>query len=157
MIRRIGLVAIVLLAVSGCAMGDAFLGAPPSGYVQDVGERVAAVDWSAARTIEVALDEYDFSPEALVFEQGVPYRLRLENTGGRTHTFVAREFFQAIAAYRLTSAAGEVTEPYIERIEVRPGAQKELMFVPVKAGAYPLECTVFLHDVLGMTGLITVE
>lgn len=149
--------AIALSALTACASGDVVHKAAPEGYLQDVSARVAAADWSKAQTVEVTLSDYAFTPGALTFEAGKPYRLLLRNQGSSTHTFTSLGFFQAIAAQKLVSATGEDALPYIEKIEVPSGGSKELTFVPVRAGSYPLECSVFLHDAFGMTGDITIR
>lgn len=149
--------ALALAALSACSSGDVVRKTAPPGYLQDAPMRVAAVDWSTAQTIEVVLTEYDFAPAALTFEAGRPYRLLLRSTGSSTHTFTAPGFFQAIAAQKLVSASGEQEVPYIENIEIPAGASKELYFLPVRTGSYPLECSVFLHDAFGMTGDITIR
>jgi len=133
------------------------LSEPPAGYLQDAGARVAAADWSETETVALELSEFQFQPAALVFREGVPTRLTLRNVGDRSHTFVSEEFFKAIAAQKLVSADGEVGNPYLETIEVRSGEEKQLYFVPVTKGSYPLECSFLLHDVFGMEGLIIIE
>jgi uncharacterized cupredoxin-like copper-binding protein len=148
---------IALTALAACAGGDVVRKTPPEGYLQDAPARVAAVDWSTAQTVEVALTEYDFAPAALAFEASKPYRLLLRNQGSSTHTFTSMGFFQAIAAQKLVSGVGEEALPYIEKIEVPSGSSKELYFVAARAGSYPLECSVFLHDVFGMSGEITIR
>jgi len=149
--------AVALTALAACAGGDVVRNTPPEGYLQDAPARVAAVDWSTAQTVEVALSEYAFTPAVLTFEAGKPYRLLLRNDGSSAHTFASMGFFQAIAAQKLVSGAGEETLPYIESIEVPSGGSKELYFVAARAGSFPLECSVFLHDAFGMTGEITVR
>jgi uncharacterized cupredoxin-like copper-binding protein len=103
------------------------------------------------------LTEYHFAPSALTFEAGRPYRLVLRNAGSSTHTFTSQGFFQAIAVQKLASASGEQDQPYIENIEVPAGGSKELTFLPVRPGSYPLACSVFLHDSFGMTGEVTIR
>ena len=56
----------------------------------------------------VDMDEYDFVPSSLSLEAGKPYRLHLENTGGKSHTFSSDPFFKTIAVRRLTTREGTV-------------------------------------------------
>ncbi len=155
---RMHLLSLVLfVGLAGCSSGDVVLSEPPAGYLQNAGARVAAADWSETENVTLELSEFRFEPAALDFREGVPTRLTLRNVGDRTHTFVSEGFFKAIAAQKLVSAHGEVGNPYLETIEVRPGEEKQLYFVPVTKGSYPLECTILLHDVLGMEGQITVQ
>ncbi|HEV2007995.1 MAG TPA: hypothetical protein VGQ88_04645 [Burkholderiales bacterium] len=44
----------------------------------------ADADWSRAVAVTVRLVDERFVPDSLVFKRGVPYRLRLENTGHHT-------------------------------------------------------------------------
>lgn len=149
--------ALALATLVACASGDEVRQTPPEGYLRDAPARVAATDWSTAETVEVVLAEYHFAPPTLDFEAGRPYRLLLRNTGSSAHTFSAPDFFQAIAVQRLVSAGGEQVQPYIKNIEIPAGARKEVFFVPVRAGSYGLECSVFLHDAFGMTGEINIH
>jgi uncharacterized cupredoxin-like copper-binding protein len=155
--HRILVSALALAALTACASGDVVRQTPPEGYLQDAPARVAAANWSTAETVEVVLTEYAFAPAALTFEAGKPYRLLLRNAGSSTHTFTAPGFFQAIAVQKLVSADGEQALPYVENIEVPAGGSKELTFLAVRAGSYPLACSVFLHDAFGMTGDITIR
>ena len=152
-----GSVAALLIAVAGCTARDVVLDRAPPGYVEDVAARAGTVDWSRAATVTVDLSEFEFEPGSLVFGTDVPYRLVLRNAGDSRHTFVSDGFFKAIAAHRLISAEGEVTNPYIKVIGVPPGETKELQFVALRKGVYPFECTVFLHAAFGMDGEIAVQ
>lgn len=151
-------IVVLLAALAGCATGkgDVMGDKPGPGYVQDVAERVAAANWSKARDVTIVLSEYKFAPADPIFQADRPYRLILRNSGERTHTFVSEGFFKAIAAQKLVSPTGSVATPVLESIELAPGEEKQLYFVPVKRGTYPLECSVFLHDTFGMEGEITI-
>ncbi len=148
---------VFLVGLASCSSGDVVLSEAPAGYLQNAGTRVAAADWSETENVTLELSEFQFKPTALVFREGVPTRLMLRNVGGRTHTYVSEGFFKAIAAQKLVSADGEVGYPYFERIELPAGETKQLHFVPVTKGSYPLECSILLHDVFGMVGQITVQ
>ena len=146
-----------VLGAAACAPGEDVFGAPEAGYVADATARVASVDWTTAEAVTVTLSEFEFSPPTLTFRAGAPYRLVLKNVGVRTHTFVSEGFFKAIAAHELRSSEGGVATPYLEKIALAPGATKELLFVAAKPSTYDLACTVFLHDMFGMTGSIGIE
>ena len=96
-------------ALAGCSgiKTDIRTEAPP-GYRTDAASRVASVDWTAAEIVTVDMDEYDFAPSSLNLEAGKPYRLHLENTGGKSHTFSSDPFFKTIAVRRLTTREGTV-------------------------------------------------
>jgi len=148
---------LLLAVLAACSSGDILREALPAGYVPDAAAKVAAADWSAARSVEVDLSEFEFAPNSLTFDRSQPYRLVLRNDGSFTHTFTSKGFFQAIAAQKLVSATGVQTLPYIEQIEVPAGGSKELDFVAERAGRYPLECSVFMHAAFGMTGEIVIR
>ncbi len=150
-------VAALILGLAGCAGGDVVLPAAPEGYLQDPAAHLSVADWSQATTVDVELDEYRFRPAELEFIAGRPYRLLLRNSGTSGHTFVSEEFFKAIAAQELTGPDGSVSRPILARIEVLAGGRRELTFVPVTKGVYALECSVFLHETLGMAGQIAIR
>ncbi len=89
MINKIGLMGIAAAVLGACAARDVVLEEPQPGYVEDAAARVAAVDWSRAESVEVRLTEYAFGPRNLTFRSGKPYRLRIENVGTGSHTFVS--------------------------------------------------------------------
>ncbi len=155
--RRHFLSLALLAELAGCSSRDVVLSEPSAGYLQDGTARVAAADWSQTENVTLELSEFQFEPAALVFREGVPTRLTLRNVGNRTHTFVSEGFFKAIAAQKLVSADGEVGNPYVETIEMPSVEEKQLYFLPVAKGTYPLECSILLHDLFGMEGQITIE
>jgi len=109
-----------------------------------------AVDWSKAVAVTVSLVDERFVPDKLVFKHGVPYRLRLENTGHHMHEFTAPEFLKAV-----TVRNPEVLVEAKNEVLLQPGEHKELYFVAPAPGKFELTCAD--HDWDGMTGNITVE
>ena len=148
---------LLITGLVGCTSGDVLLDEPQIGYVQDVPTVLAGVNWSEAQSVTVQLSEYQFAPSDLVFEEGASYRLLLSNVGKGSHTFVSEGFFQAIAAQKLISPNGEIATPYLKTIEVPSQTEKELHFVAVRKGTYPLECSKLLHDTFGMEGQISIQ
>jgi uncharacterized cupredoxin-like copper-binding protein len=148
---------LLIAGLVGCTSGDVIFDEPQTGYVQDVPTGLAGVNWSEAQSVTVQLSEYQFKPSDLVFEEGAPYRLVLSNVGKGSHTFVSEGFFQAIAAQKLISPNGEIATPYLKTIEVPSQTEKELYFVAVRKGTYPLECSKLLHDTFGMEGQISIQ
>jgi len=57
----------------------------------------AAVDWAKAEDIRILAMEYAFSPNQPIFKAGMPYRLRIRNTGDLNHEFKGSLFLDAIA------------------------------------------------------------
>jgi uncharacterized cupredoxin-like copper-binding protein len=141
--RRSSFAAAVLLLTS-CAAGQ-----PPSSQPQQAAA-LRDVDWRAAETVTVRLEDYRFVPDRLNFRHGAPYRLRLENRSTHQHEFTAPAFFGAIAVRN-----ADVVSTARPEIVVDPGQAKELYFVPATPGRYELSCAD--HDFAGMVGEIAVD
>lgn len=126
--------------------------------VMDAAQRVAAADWSRLETVTVTMTDFAYQPATLVFRQGAPIKLVIENRGNQKHYFTAEAFFRAIATRKVQSNTdGEIKAPWFSAIEVYPGRSLDLYFIPVVAGSYPLHCTIEGHAELGMTGEIRIE
>jgi uncharacterized cupredoxin-like copper-binding protein len=108
------------------------------------------IDWRDAAVFAVSMSDFEFNPAHPVFHAGQPVRLLLANIGSGEHDFSAPAFFAA-ATYR-----SGTTLPVEGKIALGEGEKTEIDLVPGAAGDYPLECTVFLHAMFGMTGQITV-
>jgi uncharacterized cupredoxin-like copper-binding protein len=142
----------VILTLSGCCHHHR------ATYVKDAAAQVKAADWSKMETATVTMTDFAFNPGNLVFRQGVPYKLVIENKGTQKHYFTAEEFFRAIATRKLQSNSdGEVKAPYFSAIEVYPGRTLDLYFIPAAKGSYHLVCTVEGHAEMGMKGEIRIE
>jgi uncharacterized cupredoxin-like copper-binding protein len=104
----------------------------------------------APDTVNVVMIDYKFTPNRLIMQHAVHYRLHLENHGKETHEFTAPIFF----------ATAKVDNPEIlnrdhTEIVMQPGDSKDLFITPGKPGTYDLRCSD--HDWNGMVGGITVE
>ena len=77
----------------------------------------------------------------MTFEAGVPYVLTLRNVGQEKHYFTAHEFYR-IATRKAETAQSEVKVPYFTAIEVYPGQEVELYFIPVLPGSFELFCEI---------------
>lgn len=104
------------------------------------------------QTVTLTVDMVDdkFVPDHLTFQQGVHYRLHLENHGRHLHEFTASKFF----------ATAEIDNPGAlnrERTEVvlQPGGATDVFLTLRRPGAFDLRCAD--HDWEGMVGSITVE
>jgi uncharacterized cupredoxin-like copper-binding protein len=129
----------------------------PPGYQADAASKAASVDFAKVQTVTVGMDEYDYVPSSLSIDAGKPYRLHIENNGGKSHTFSSEPFFKSIAARRLTTKEGAVQAPFIQELVVAPGQAADLEFVALTPGDYPLVCNEPLHEIFGMTGTIHVR
>ncbi|MBC7963653.1 MAG: multicopper oxidase domain-containing protein [Steroidobacteraceae bacterium] len=145
-------IAAATMALSGCCHHHRGM------HVRDAGDRVKAADWSKMETATVTMTDFAFSPANIVFRQGIPYKLVIENKGTQKHYFTAEGFFRAIATRKLQSNSdGEVKAPYFSAIEVYPGRTLDLYFIPVTKGSYHLVCTIEGHTEMGMKGEISIE
>jgi uncharacterized cupredoxin-like copper-binding protein len=150
-------VLICATALGGCAAGDDAYDQPTGSQLVQISNAVGAVDWSKAEDRSVTLTEFHFSPANLVFKRNQPYELTMKNDGAVAHRFVAPEFFDAVAVKGLIFADGEVSMPLLKAIAFAPGETKTLVFVPLKAGEYPLTCDQPLHATFGMEGTIRID
>ena len=128
-----------VVAALGAAvvLSTAAFGAPPP-------------EWSDAKTVTVAMTEYEFAPSRLVLRAGTRYRLHLANQGNELHEFTAPEFFKSTDLGNPGVMNADRTD-----VALQPGKHKDLYLMPRKAGHYPLRCAD--HDWAGMTGEITVK
>ena len=108
------------------------------------------VDWSQAQRVDVIMTNYRFDPNALRFHLGVAYRLHFENRGTELHEYNAPAFFKSVELRDPGMLNSDRTE-----IAVPPGQQRDLYFVALKPGEFPLTCPD--HDWAGMVGNITIE
>jgi uncharacterized cupredoxin-like copper-binding protein len=148
---RISLMALAFLAL---AMAGVPVDAKPP---QDFGKALAAADWSKMETVTVTLSEYAFSPSHIVFREGVPTKLVIENAGKEHHYFVSERFFKQIATRKVQSSDGEFKAPFFTAVEVYAGKTAEWFLIPMKKGTYDLLCTVKGHAEHGMKGTIEVR
>jgi FtsP/CotA-like multicopper oxidase with cupredoxin domain len=111
-----------------------------------------APDWSRAPTVPLAMTNYQFTPDALLFRANLPYRLRLTNNASGGHSFHAPEFFAAV-----TVVSEDQAKIVKGEIEVESGQTVEVKFVPKVSGTYEFHCSHFLHASFGMTGTVVVR
>ncbi len=125
-------------------------------YVANASDFVSAADWGTMQTVRVEMAEFAFTPQDLTFEAGQPYKLEIVNVGAVKHYFTAAEFYRMVAFRKAQTSEGEYKAPYFKAVEVFPGNQVDLYFVPVIPGAYDSICTMTGHHDAGMHGHITV-
>ncbi len=103
-----------------------------------------------AEMIVVTMEDYDFTPSAIVLKHDVRYRLHLQNHGKETHEFTAPVFFRTAELEN-----PDVLDADRTQVTVQPGESKDLFLTAHRPGAYDLRCAD--HDWAGMVGGITVE
>lgn len=126
----------LIILVMGCGGGAAAQPAAPQ----------------PAAAINISLTSYAFTPSTINLVAGTTYRLHLSNDGSRAHSFNAPEFF---AASQIAPAGQSKVED--GKVELDGGEALDLTVTPSRAGTYPLDCSHFMHSVLGMHGKIVVQ
>jgi uncharacterized cupredoxin-like copper-binding protein len=94
-------------------------------------------------------------PNHLTFKAGSRYQLTLHNDSPVKHYFTAKDFADAIWSQKVDAGNVEV-KGAIHELELRPGAQAQWVFVPLRAGLYSLRCTIPGHAEAGMVGTIEI-
>ncbi|MBL1175366.1 cupredoxin domain-containing protein [Pantanalinema sp. GBBB05] len=119
------------------------------------------IDLSRQPAIEVQVslgnttNELRFVPDHLEFLAGQRYKLVLTNPSNSKHYFTAKDFADGIWTQKVEAGNVEV-KGAIHEVELKPQAQAEWMFVPIKPGSYELHCSVPGHTEAGMTGTVQV-
>jgi plastocyanin len=103
---------------------------------------------SQARSVEVRLSNFDFTPSTIRLRAGEPVVLHLVNTAHGGHNFAAPEFFAAASGVSGPVTAGKV--------EVHGNQSVDVHVTPAR-GHYHLRCTHTMHTAFGMSGEIDVE
>ena len=100
-------------------------------------------------------NELTFIPNHLEFVAGKRYKLVLNNPSNQKHYFTAKDFADGIWSQKVEAGNVEI-KGAIHELELKPGAQAEWVFVPLKSGTYQLRCPIAGHSEAGMTGLLTI-
>ncbi|MDY6938246.1 MAG: copper-binding protein [Cyanobacteriota bacterium] len=99
--------------------------------------------------------ELKFFPDRFEFVAGRTYKLILDNPSPQKHYFTSKDFADASWTRKVEAGNVEV-KGAIHELELKPTAEAEWVFVPMKPGTYNLRCTVAGHAEAGMTGEITI-
>ncbi|MEC4814333.1 MAG: cupredoxin domain-containing protein [Scytonema sp. PMC 1069.18] len=100
-------------------------------------------------------NELKFEPNHLEFEAEKRYKLRLTNPSDLKHYFTAKDFADAIWTQKVDAGNVEV-KGAIHELELKPTAEAEWVFIPLKPGKYGLRCPRPGHTEAGMTGEIVI-
>ncbi|MEH2348343.1 MAG: plastocyanin/azurin family copper-binding protein [Nostoc sp.] len=101
-------------------------------------------------------NELKFEPNYLEFEAGKRYQLRITNPSQLKHYFTAKDFADGIWTQKVQAGKVEI-KGAIHELELKPGAEAEWVFVPLKSGTYGLRCSIPGHTEAGMTGEIAIK
>ena len=102
-----------------------------------------------------AAGELKFEPNFLEFQSGKLYKLVLTNPSPVNHYFTSKDFADAIWTQKVEAGNVEI-KGNIHELELKPGAEAEWVFVPLKTGKYNLRCTIPGHLEAGMKGEILI-
>lgn len=102
--------------------------------------------------IDIALTNYAFTPSTINLKAGTTYRMHFTNDGSKGHNFNAPEFFAGSQVAR--ADAGKIDDG---SVELDSGEAVDITVTPSRAGTYSVDCTHFLHSMLGMHGKIIVQ
>lgn len=103
-----------------------------------------------------AANELEFEPNRLEFAVGKRYNLKLNNPSSQKHYFTAKDFADAIWTQKVEVGNVEI-KGNIRELELKPGAETEWVFIPIKPGKYPLRCIIPGHTEAGMKGEIVIR
>jgi hypothetical protein len=132
-ISRIGSI-LVAMVVAGCAApiaGTPF--AQCDAVPPDVFE---AVDWEAARRINVRIRHGEFDPSLIRLYLGRPYVMQIENRDRTSRRLQALGFFEAIYIHSLIRRDGTQAVSCPWGIRVAPGEVAEVRFIAARDGRY---------------------
>ena len=101
-------------------------------------------------------NELKFFPSNLEFVTGKRYKLLLDNPSLQKHYFTAKDFADASWTQKVEAGKVEV-KGTIHELELKPGAEAEWIFVPMKPGTYELHCSIKGHTEAGMVGTIAIN
>jgi uncharacterized cupredoxin-like copper-binding protein len=101
-------------------------------------------------------NELKFEPNHLELVAGKRYNLRLTNPSQQKHYFTAKDFADGIWTQKVEAGKVEI-KGAIHEVELKPGAEAEWVFVPLKPGTYNLRCPIAGHTEAGMTGEIVIQ
>ena len=117
-----------------------------------MGGAMAQVITPTGAPVTITLTDYAFTPGTLDLKAGTAYQLHFVNSGSKDHDFSAPDFFAAsqIAPDDQTKVAKGI-------VELGNGKTVDITVTPVMAGTFAVECTHFMHKMMGMHGNIVVQ
>ncbi|MBE9041917.1 biphenyl 2,3-dioxygenase [Oscillatoriales cyanobacterium LEGE 11467] len=147
---------LLLFFLLGCAISPAISPVWASAIALPLDGAIARVD---ATDVKVSLGsssgELKFFPDRFEFVAGRTYKLILDNPSSQKHYFTSKDFADASWTRKVEAGNVEV-KGAVRELELKPAAEAEWVFVPMKPGTYKLRCTISGHAEAGMTGEITI-
>lgn len=122
------------------------------GQLVFIGAATAHNTTAPPKQVTVALSNFAYAPSEIVLKANTPITLHLVNNSTKGHNFSAPEFF-----VESTVAPTDKSKVVDGVIELEGDQTVDVIVTPTRAGNYSLECTHFMHAMLGMSGEITVQ
>ena len=159
--------ALVLLTLSSCAYAPGGKDFPWninfSGFVcnENSSQLLEGVDWKQAKVLDLRIRQGHFSPTYLGLYIDQPYLLNIENADDVDHSFMAFDFFRAIAVAGVSAGGADFKEiKCIAGVTIPPKTVTSLRIVAVRDGTYEFDDSSIINS-LAMTGsgggFITIE
>jgi plastocyanin len=102
--------------------------------------------------INISLTNYAFTPGAITLQAGTAYHLHFINSGSKDHNFSAPDFFAAAQI-----APEDQAKVAKGLVALESGQSVDVTVTPARSGTFAVECTHFMHGMMGMHGTITVQ
>jgi hypothetical protein len=158
---------LVLLALSSCAYSPGSGGFPWeinfSGFAckDDSSQILEGVDWNQAKVLDVRIRQSHFSPTYLGLYMAQPYVLNIENADDVEHSFMAFDFFRAVAVAGVSAGGTDFKKiKCLAGVAIPPRTKTAFRFVAVRDGTYEFEDDSIVNS-LAMIGsgggFITIE
>ena len=103
-----------------------------------------------AVSLNIALTNYAFTPSTLNLKAGVTYHIHFTNDGSKDHNFSAPEFFAASQIAPKANVKNGL-------VALDSGQSIDITVIPNHPGTFSVECTHFMHKMMGMHGNIDVQ
>ncbi len=102
--------------------------------------------------ISITLSNYAFAPSTLNLKSGITYQIHFINSGSKDHNFSAPEFFAAAQV-----APDDQAKVKKGLVALESGQSVDITVTPGQTGTFAVECTHFMHKMMGMHGSIVVQ
>lgn len=143
------LILVWLIGLNVASISPVFAANAPQGLLKQPATEITVSLGNSA-------NELKFEPNHLDFTVGKRYNLRLINPSSVKHYFTAKDFADGIWSQKVEAGKVEI-KGAIHELELKPGAEAQWVFIPLKEGNYNLRCTIAGHTEAGMTGEIAIK
>lgn len=110
-----------------------------------------------SRTIEIALNEMDFTPANIEVKRGEQIRFVLRNVGTEDHEFLLATTEENLKHAELMKKFPKMEHDDPNGARVAPKKSAEILWKFTKAGTFEYSCLIPTHRDMGMIGHVTVK